>query len=570
MNTRKKRVWAVAFSASMGLPAYLRSDEGAGGVAGEADVCCGAIGDLDADCDVDLQDHALMQQNFTGPPLLVNCCFDAQCDDGDPCTIDTCDEVTGECSSSPAGNCGGTCEVGGSCSQVLPCDTPLTTGSISPATENDFLCICVNHGDTVRITVLKQPGQDPTFTTNWRLLDSAGNPAGACGAFTTVAAADCGPLPSAGNPYQIQIQDSGQNMGGTYFAGYIRLPAASACDELPIACDEVVSGIINHDVDGDLLSLTVIEGETLRVTVVETAGGGGNFNPVWRLIDGAGRPARFCGSFSGASEYSRDCGPLPAAGNPHQIEVEDSGANDEGPYQAHFLRSRRVQGCETTVDCDGASVESIDEPGDGDRFSFLAAEAEIVRVSVIEQAGAGAAFAPSWRLVDGSGAAAVSCGGLTGSVSLNCGPLPASGNPYRIEVEDGGRNEIGDYALHFQRLTAVRACDDVPLICGVGQTGTIDHAADADLLGFAVAEGTTVTISVVEPAPGSSFNPNWRLIDGAGNPATACGSFSVTSPRDCTDLAAALNPYRVEVEDQGRNETGTYVVTVDYLGGCPD
>jgi hypothetical protein len=146
----------------------------------------------------------------------------------------------------------------------------------------------------------------------------------------------------------------------------------------------------------------------------------------------------------------------------------------------------------------------------------------------------------------------------------DCGPLPASGNPYRIEVEDWGRNDTGTYSVHLQHLTTGAACENTPLTCDVPVTRTIDHRVDTDLLSFSVPDGVRSHLSVVRSSPsGPQFEPAWRLLTGQGTPAASCGNFVVNTPeRDCGPLPASGNPYRIEVEDWGRNDTGTYRVRV--------
>jgi hypothetical protein len=578
MNGRKGILCATVFGVLLLSPCLWAIDEDADGVDDAFDVCCETpadievddegrpVGDVDGDCDVDLIDHRMMQNGFTGP-LTASCCFDADCDDSDSCTIDVCNEAIAQCEYVAVPDCGGPCLLAGSCSLALECDVPID-GNIGSASENDFLCFCVGESDMVRITLTERPGSGSNFNPEWRLLDNAGNAPTSCGTFSTLFAQDCGPLPAAGSPYQLHVHDNGQNDTGFYSASVRNLTAASACEDVSLGC-EVLAGTIHHVADGDLLSFNVVDGETLRVTVVETTGSGAGFNPRWRLIDAAGRPARGpCGAFMNAP--SVDCGPLSELGNPYRLDIEDDSSNDIGSYHAQILRSAPTAGCETPIACDTTVEETITPVGDGDRFSFRVAGSEIVRISVAERSG-GAGFVANWRVVDGAGAPAPSCGSATAAESAECRFLPAAGNPYRIEVEDNAHSDIGDYDLHLQRLTAVRACDDQPLACGVALEASIDPALDTDLLSFVVAEGQNVRIEVVELAgSGVNFTPSWRLLDGAGLPMPpTCDGFSATTTRDCSSLDAARNPYRVEVEDSGRNDIGNYKVTMTYIGGCP-
>jgi len=555
-------------------------DSDGDGVDDAVDVCCETpsgvevdkegrpIGDVDGDCDVDLADYRFLQNNLTGP-LAVGCCFDAECDDGDPCTVDSCDGARGVCEFHAVPNCS-QCTVPPECGTEIECDVPID-GTTSSPLETDYFCFCVSEGEMVRVSVVEQAGSGPSYAPSWRLVDSHGNPASACGTAATAVTQSCGPLPAAGNPYRLEIDDAGHDDVGNYRAHLQRLTAQTACENVEVSCDVPITLSIENTADTDLVSFDVSDEETVHISMVKLAGSGANFNPNWRLIDRAGNPARSCGAFS--TLVTQDCGPLPGAGNPYRIDVEDGARNDIGSYSVHLQRLSFSRACEgIALLCDAAVTTTIDHVADTDLFPFRVAEGEIVRISVVKAVlGSAPNFGPSWRLLDGAGHPAVSCGGLTSSVSLDCGPLPVLGNPYRLEVEDGGRNEIGTYSAYLQRLTAVRACDSIELQCGVGHTGTIDHIADSDLLQFEIVADETVRIGVSKVLPSlPNFNPNWRLLDGAGNPALACGTFTTTESRDCGLLPAARNPYRVEVEDGSRNDTGTYEVTVQFLThGCP-
>ena len=65
----------------------------------------------------------------------------------------------------------------------------------------------------------------------------------------------------------------------------------------------------------------------------------------------------------------------------------------------------------------------------------------------------------------------------------------------------------------------------------------------------AVTDGEIVAITVVETPSGQNVAPYWRLLDGTGNPALACGSLTTIAQRDCGSLPASGNPYRIEVRD---------------------
>jgi len=581
MRSSRLTILAVVLSLSwLGGSQVLGLDRDGDGVDDAADVCCDTplgtavdasgrpLGDLDGDCDVDLLDFAEMQDGFTGP-LVPGCCFDYQCQDGDPCTRDLCDADSGECVNSPVEGCG-ECVIDASCPAELVCDTPIL-GTISSVAETDSFCFCVTEGEIIRISVTEQPGGGAGFNPVWRLLDAHDNPAQDCGgALITAAFSDCGPLPAAGSPYRLIVEDGSRNDIGSYKANLQRLLPEVACDDAVVECDVPTPASISDTSDEDLFHFTVDGCETVRVSIVEAAGTLPNFGPTWRLLDGQGHPARTCGDF--ATAVDRDCGPLCPSGNPYRIEVEDNTRNEVGDYSVYLQRLTPTRDCEgETIVC-GTNVEgSIDTNGDSDLFSFRVVEGEIIRVSVAEPPGQPANFNPSWRLVDGEGFPATSCGTFSTSVTgLDCGPLLSARNPYRIEMQDGTRNDPGTYLVSYDRLPAHLACGQVDLACGVATAGATDSLVDIDLFSFEPPEGEMVRILVLETSGGTGYGPNWRLLDASGRPAPFCGTATTATSLDCGPLPAALGPYRVDVEDASHNDVGSFTVMATFLtSGCP-
>jgi hypothetical protein len=140
-----------------------------------------------------------------------------------------------------------------------------------------------------------------------------------------------------------------------------------------------------------------------------------------------------------------------------------------------------------------------------------------------------------------------------------------------MEIQDGGRTDPGGCQVRLDRMTSHRACDQTPLACGSTIIRAITSPVDLDLLDFSVPEAEVVRVAIFEQAgSGQNFAPSWRLVDGAGRPAPICGAFSSVTSTDCGPLPEALNPYRLEVEDGGRNDVGSYSALVTFLtGGCP-
>ncbi|MGH9840641.1 MAG: hypothetical protein ACREEM_17830, partial [Blastocatellia bacterium] len=353
-------------------------------------------------------------------------------------------------------------------------------------------------------------------------------------------------------------------------------------DNFNLVCDVPVTGTLRDPIQRDFLIFNVADGETVTISLINSTPAGPNFQVVGRLLNGSGSPvAGQCGGYIlGTPTRLFNCGPLPAAGNPYRIEVVDSNLDDTGTYRAQLQRLTATAACENTpFTCDVSFTGTIDSPVDTDLFGFNVADGEIVTISLINGAPAGPNFQVVGRLLNGSGSpVAGQCGGYilgTPTRLFNCGPLPASGNPYRIEVVDSNLDDTGTYRAQLQRLTAAAACDTTSLTCDAIITGTIESPVDTDILAFSVKEGEIVSISLVNNTPsGANFQVVGRLLNGNGSPvAGQCGGYILGTPTrlfNCGPLPASGNPYRIEVVDSNLDDTGTYRAVVSFLTtGCP-
>lgn len=334
-----------------------------------------------------------------------------------------------------------------------------------------------------------------------------------------------------------------------------------------VACDAVVSDELAAEGELDVheLGFAVADGERLGVQV-EVVPLTGTLEPRWRLLDAGGLGAGGCG---GQQVGRHDCGPLAAAGNPHRVEVFGTGTGDyrvrvQPLGDAGRCINARIPGlgCDVTLDTGGGQQvylgtdigTSIEYRVDSDLipFAFTALD-ERVAIDVARVSGEGT-FDPRWRLLDRAGLEVAGCDGERAG-RHDCGPLPASGNPYAVEIFDGGADGIGLYRAQVQRLTVASSCD------GAGDC-RIDGSVDSDLFRFMVDTGTMVTIDVERAGQGdASFDPRWRVVDAAGNPVAGCGP-NLLGAHQCGPLDVAGNPYQVEVFDQFSDGTGGYAVTV--------
>lgn len=110
---------------------------------------------------------------------------------------------------------------------------------------------------------------------------------------------------------------------------------------------------------------------------------------------------------------------------------------------SHLFAVMLVLVCAATVlsqtdslKCDVPYVGRIASIGETDFVSFSVAANQIISIIIVPSVPAGTNFQPYWRLLDRFGNSASSCGASTISSQADCGPLPVSGNPYRIEITD--------------------------------------------------------------------------------------------------------------------------------------
>ncbi len=341
---------------------------------------------------------------------------------------------------------------------------------------------------------------------------------------------------------------------------FLLIQAATAQSQTDsLRCDVPYVGRIATIGESDLISFSVSSNEIISFVVVATQPAGTNFQPYWRLVDRNGNPASSCGSRTTLRQA--DCGHLPASGNPYRIEVSDFFNDDVGNYRIHLQRLTIGSTCEDIpLTCDVPFVGVINDSVDTDLFSFNLSTNERFAVTIVRGSSSGINFQPYWRLLDRNGNPASSCGSWTTLRQADCGPLPTSGNPYRIEVTDFFNDDKGPFRLHLQRLTVGVTCEDIALTCDTPFTGTIGDSVDSDLLSFNVPSNELVTITVTKSSPsGINFQPYWRLLDNTGSPATSCGSRTTSTQVDCGSLSPSGNPYRIEISDFFNDDKGTYI-----------
>ncbi len=364
------------------------------------------------------------------------------------------------------------------------------------------------------------------------------------------------------------------------------LPFGAEAQCTLLTCDVAVNASIDTSGEVDCFAFTASDGEIVDISVVSQAAGG-SFRPSWILLDSSGTPVDGpCGSF-GPSEPNYPCGPLAASGSPYGLGVRASHEGDDtGAYAVRFERVTAAYACEDIpLTCAVPVVETTDNPLDTDLFSFSVSDGEMVEISVMSGWHGGTVIGAAWELIDGTGNPVDgSCGQFAQSeLYYVCGPLPASGNPYRIEVGDNDDSSAGQYKVRYQPLTLAEECSNTALECGRALTTAIADPPPDQLCGFALCpvldtklfhfsvndgERIAVTVDTLEPT-GPHFLAGWRLLDRTGNPVEGpCADISTAaSSFVCGPLAAAGNPYQLEVGAALDLVFGNARVLVNFLTG---
>ena len=340
-------------------------------------------------------------------------------------------------------------------SKRLPCDTVIVAEALTDSVATNLYRFDAN-GDVVSISVTPKPGGDPYFEPAWRVIDRAGMPVvGFGGGLNPYYGypVTVGPLSVAGNPYRVQVGDSGTDATGEYDVRLERLTAGAACEGTSLACDVVVSDSLQNREDSDLFSFSATNGEIVSVTVV----GDPPVQATWRLLAGSGTPVPGFEGFA-ARAAGTDCVPLSSGGNPYRIEVADA-AHAIGRYHVYLQRVTALSACENRVlQCGEIVTGSTENSLDTDLLSFNVVAGERVWVSVYERPGSGSQYEPVWRLLDASGNPAGSLGYFAQwGAHADCGILSPFVNPYVIQVGDAGQNDVGQYevVVDCTRTTAV-------------------------------------------------------------------------------------------------------------------
>ena len=432
----------------------------------------------------------------------------------------------------------------------LDCSGPVHAHLATPTT-TDVYSFSVADGEIDQISLQRVDPSAIEFMPMWRLLDKNNLlyiP------WTPTALYDVGPLPATGNPYRIEVEDSGHDGTGDYRIALARLSSPASCGAVVLDCGVPHTGTIADAVASGLWTFTAAEGERIQIALTRVDPSGPRFEPVWRLLDHSGGTVAW---WYGGGVV--DLGPLTAAGSPYCIDVLDNSLDDTGSYQIELERLSATTACEASpLACGVTSSGSISERLDADLYTFDAIDGEIVEIGFGAVVPSGLRFMPYWRVLDRTGNTVM---GWTTYGLYDVGPLAAAGSPYRVEVFNYALDDVGNYRLHLERTTAARECGHDLMAYGAAVTRRISEPFDCDLLGFRVISGQSLKL-FLDPVDPSDirFDPYWRVLDKDGSVVISYGSYSTM---DIGPLAVSGNPYRLEVVDGSHDASGSYQVTLN-------
>jgi hypothetical protein len=117
-----------------------------------------------------------------------------------------------------------------------------------PVLETKLFSFNVGDGEHISVNVGNIPPSDERFLAAWRLLDGTGTPVdGNCGEFSpSLSNVECGPLPAAGNPYQLEIGAAGEAVTGN--ARVLLNLLTSTCATMSPAATSVTMSIVGSRV----------------------------------------------------------------------------------------------------------------------------------------------------------------------------------------------------------------------------------------------------------------------------------------------------------------------------------
>ena len=327
-----------------------------------------------------------------------------------------------------------------------------------------------------------------------------------------------------------------------------RVHAQGTCastESLP--CGEVRARAI--DIPGETDCFTFHAETNEAVSILTKAVAGSSIQACWQLVDANGDPIG--GTVCGQGQRT-----VPAPGT-YTMKVFDGGNDQIGGYHASFtVLSGSASSCPVaTLSCGTAETGVLQVPTDSHTYHFEAAEAgEVVSITTADTS---AVIQACWRLFapDGSAVGTAVCGQADRTL--------ANPGTYTVQVFEQNDDGTGAYQIAVDVLAPLDAtCPEGTLAtCATPLSRSITTVGDNDVYRLVSAPPNTA-LKITTATTAGAMNACWQLYTdtGATSGSTVCGSDERVVP---------AGTYSLRVFDQGQDGTGTYLVSMEPLAGCP-
>ena len=348
--------------------------------------------------------------------------------------------------------------------------------------------------------------------------------------------------------YTLTISDYSLAQTGTYSLSFLNvqggpLTTAGDLDGGPMASSDIKSGQIGSVTDFDAFTFTGAVGQRVIITALATSG---VFNTAIYLYPPDGGPAENATAGDRLDQQLLENGT-------YTIVIEDYGNDQTGGYNLSLL-NLTAGPLTSGTDPDGGILVSgesvsgqISAPGDMDAWHFVGTFGQrIVIAGVATSIGINtniAVYPPNGPAI------------VFTSADRNDFQLTASGT-YTVVVEDYGDDTPGTYTLSLMNVSGGPYTSDTDgdagtIDSGSYRTGQISAPADVDVYTFNGTAGDRVLIAAL--ATGGALNTTFYLYPPSGGAAE-----DATAGDRLDHQLAETGTYKVVVEDNGNDDTGTY------------
>ena len=322
----------------------------------------------------------------------------------------------------------------------------------------------------------------------------------------------------------------------------------------PIASNAITAGTFNAVGDMDAYTFTGAPSQLALLAAVATGGGTHNTQVLLYPPNGA---AAVQNSTADRSEYT-----MTAAGT-WTVVVLDNGMNETGTYSLDYVNGT-VGPFTNVTDQTGGPITSnefraglVEVVADLDAFRFAGSVNDRLVITAVATGGVG--FDTNILLYPPNG-------GLQAAQSFAGDRLDfklTSTGTWTIVVEDNGVNTPGSYSFCILNVTAGRMDtngDVGAVVPGNPVIAAMDQAADIDGYAFYGVNGETANITATTLT--GAMNTQIYLYPPNGGAALV----NTTADNVVQPLTLTGN-YRIVIEDNGDDQTGTYRLTLTGAGG---